>query len=93
MLTYPLALYTMLVSCPTQLLRLEIVLSIMTSFTQQAVETIDRTRGLAGSLFCKLVHQYVVLFIYFISVRNDYTDNLILILANQLFRTFNITNS
>lgn len=28
----------------------------MTDFAQQAVEKIDRTRGLAGKLFCNLVH-------------------------------------
>lgn len=30
---------------------------VMTGFCQQATEIIDRTRGLAGSLFCKMIHQ------------------------------------
>lgn len=47
----------MLTTCPEKLLRPEIVHNIMTSISQQAVEIIDRTRGLAGSLFYKLVHQ------------------------------------
>lgn len=52
-----LALYTLVTTCPSELLQPESVQEIMIGFAQQAVEIIDRTRGLAGSLFCKLVYQ------------------------------------
>ncbi|XP_059617453.1 tubulin-specific chaperone D [Phlebotomus argentipes] len=49
-------LFAMITTCPPALLRPEVVHEIMTHFCQQAVEKIDRTRGLAGRLFCNLVH-------------------------------------
>lgn len=51
------ALYTLLTTCPNYLLKEEHVVSAMVGFAQQAVEIIDRTRGLAGQLFWKLVYQ------------------------------------
>lgn len=52
-----LALYTLVTTCPVGLLRPESIHETMVGFAQQAVEIIDRTRGLAGSLFWKLVYQ------------------------------------
>lgn len=52
-----LALFRLVTMCPPSLLRPNIVHDVMVGFAQQAVEIIDRTRGLAGSLFCKLVYQ------------------------------------
>ncbi|XP_037025535.1 tubulin-specific chaperone D [Bradysia coprophila] len=49
-------LYTLLTICPNDLLKPQIVRNIMLGLAQQAVESIDRTRGLAGNLFCKIVH-------------------------------------
>lgn len=54
---FHLALYTLVTSCPIEFLQPETVHDVMVGFAQQAVEIIDRTRGLAGSLFCKLVYQ------------------------------------
>jgi Tubulin folding cofactor D C terminal len=51
------ALYLLLTSCPPGLLDPDTVHQTMTGLAQQAVEKIDRTRGLAGKLFCNLVHQ------------------------------------
>lgn len=51
-------LYQLVTVCPVQLLSEELVMRIMRGLAQQAVEKIDRTRGLAGKLFCQLVwHQ------------------------------------
>lgn len=50
-------LYTLLTICPNDLLKPQIIRSIMLGLVQQAVESIDRTRGLAGNLFCKIIHQ------------------------------------
>lgn len=47
----------LLKSCPAELLKPEIVKKVMQGLAQQAVEKIDRTRGLAGRLFCGIVHQ------------------------------------
>lgn len=44
-------------SCPPELLKAEVVKEVMQGLAQQAVEKIDRTRGLAGRLFCGIVHQ------------------------------------
>lgn len=55
--TAMMALYRLVTICPKDVLRPDTVHAIMTGFAQQAVENIDRTRGLAGSLFCKLVNQ------------------------------------
>lgn len=49
-------LYQLVTVCPKELLTEELVLKIMRGLAQQAVEKIDRTRGLAGKLFCALVH-------------------------------------
>lgn len=65
----------MLTICPSHLLRPEIVHNIMTSISQQAVEIIDRTRGLAGSLFCKLIHQYALRLCHFLHRLNFYFFN------------------
>lgn len=54
---FSLVLYTLLTICPKDLLKPQIVCSIMLGLGQQAVESIDRTRGLAGNLFCKIIHQ------------------------------------
>lgn len=51
-----LALYTLVTTCPSELLQPDTMHEIMIGFAQQAVEIIDRTRGLAGSLFWKLVY-------------------------------------
>lgn len=40
-----------------ELLNSTLVLKIMTSIAQQAVEKIDRTRALAGKIFYSFVHQ------------------------------------
>lgn len=50
-------LYTLITTCPNDLLKPQVVRSIMLGLVQQAVESIDRTRGLAGNLFCKIIHQ------------------------------------
>lgn len=54
---FHLVLHTLVTICPKDLLKPQIVSSIMLGLAQQAVESIDRTRGLAGNLFCKLIHQ------------------------------------
>uniref|UniRef100_A0A336LLZ4 Tubulin-specific chaperone D n=1 Tax=Culicoides sonorensis TaxID=179676 RepID=A0A336LLZ4_CULSO len=46
----------LLKNCPAELLSDEIVEKVMQGLAQQAVEKIDRTRGLAGRLFCSIVH-------------------------------------
>uniref|UniRef100_A0A1A9WDM9 Tubulin-specific chaperone D n=1 Tax=Glossina brevipalpis TaxID=37001 RepID=A0A1A9WDM9_9MUSC len=50
------AIYQLLKRCPMDLLQANYVHEIVLSFMQQAVEKIDRTRGLAGRLFCQLIH-------------------------------------
>lgn len=50
-------LYTLITNSPNDMLKPQIVSSAMLGLVQQAVESIDRTRGLAGKLFCKIVHQ------------------------------------
>ncbi|XP_055684978.1 tubulin-specific chaperone D [Lutzomyia longipalpis] len=49
-------LFTVVTTCPQDILQPSVVHSIMTEFAQKAVEKIDRTRGLAGKLFCNLIH-------------------------------------
>lgn len=49
-------LYQLVTTCPQEWLTEELVLRITRGLVQQAVEKIDRTRGLAGRLFCQLVH-------------------------------------
>ncbi|XP_063705548.1 tubulin-specific chaperone D [Culicoides brevitarsis] len=46
----------LLKNCPNAMLKPEIVEKVMQGLAQQAVEKIDRTRGLAGRLFCEIVH-------------------------------------
>lgn len=49
-------LHTLISTCPPERLMSETVHKVMTGLAQQSVEKIDRTRGLAGKLFCSLVH-------------------------------------
>lgn len=53
------ALYSILTTCPVEYLKPDIVHRIMLGLIQQAVEKIDRTRGLAGKLFCNIINQWV----------------------------------
>lgn len=50
------ALHSLLTSCPHKHLKPDIVHRVMIGLVRQAVEKIDRTRGLAGKLFGSLVH-------------------------------------
>ncbi|KAH8317763.1 hypothetical protein KR074_009400 [Drosophila pseudoananassae] len=50
------SLYEIVTECPPELLSSEHVHNIVVGFMQQAVEKIDRTRGLGGRLACQLVH-------------------------------------
>lgn len=50
------ALYQLFTTCPKSILRPEHVQLVLLGLVQQAVEKIDRTRGLAGRLFCSLVN-------------------------------------
>ncbi|SPP79297.1 tubulin-specific chaperone D [Drosophila guanche] len=50
------SLYQIITQCPPAMLSPEHVHQIVVGFMQQAVEKIDRTRGLAGRLCCKLIH-------------------------------------
>lgn len=50
------ALYELATQCPRDMLTPQQVHQIVVGFMQQAVEKIDRTRGLAGRLCCKLTH-------------------------------------
>lgn len=49
------AIHQLITTCPKDLLQPEQVHQIMLGFMQQAVEKIDRTRGLAGRLFCQII--------------------------------------
>ncbi|XP_036329001.1 tubulin-specific chaperone D-like [Rhagoletis pomonella] len=49
------ALFQLITTCPKELLQPEQVHKIILGFMQQAVEKIDRTRGLAGRLFCQII--------------------------------------
>lgn len=51
------ALYKLIVTVPTTYLDETKVHAIVCGLLQQAVEKIDRTRALAGKLFCKIVYQ------------------------------------
>lgn len=51
------ALYKFIVAAPHEYLDETKVLSIVRGLLQQAVEKIDRTRALAGKLFCKIIFQ------------------------------------
>ncbi|XP_030384442.1 tubulin-specific chaperone D [Scaptodrosophila lebanonensis] len=50
------AAFDIITSCPHSLLSSTHVHQIVVGFMQQAVEKIDRTRGLAGRLCCELIH-------------------------------------
>ncbi|EDV57417.1 tubulin-specific chaperone D [Drosophila erecta] len=50
------SLYEIVTTCPPDLLAQEQVHKIVVGFMQQAVEKIDRTRGLGGRLCCQLIH-------------------------------------
>lgn len=50
------ALYKLVTNTPQHLLNAHIVHLIVTGLVQQAVEKIDRTRALAGKLFCKIIY-------------------------------------
>uniref|UniRef100_A0A6P4E891 Tubulin-specific chaperone D n=1 Tax=Drosophila rhopaloa TaxID=1041015 RepID=A0A6P4E891_DRORH len=50
------SLYEIVTQCPCDLLVPEHVHEIVVGFMQQAVEKIDRTRGLGGRLCCQLIH-------------------------------------
>lgn len=51
------ALYKLIVTVPHQHLNEQKVHAIVGGLLQQAVEKIDRTRALAGKLFCKIIYQ------------------------------------
>lgn len=51
------ALFKLATTCPNELLKPEWVHAITTGLLQQAVEKIDRTRALAGKLFCRLIQR------------------------------------
>lgn len=53
-------LYQLVLICPKELLSEELILRILRGLAQQAMEKIDRTRGLAGKLFCMLVHHQTI---------------------------------
>lgn len=48
-------LFQLVTICPRDRLTEELVMKTMRGLAQQAMEKIDRTRGLAGKLFCQLV--------------------------------------
>jgi len=50
------SLYEIVTQCPPDLLTSELVQHVVVGFMQQAVEKIDRTRGLGGRLCCQLIH-------------------------------------
>lgn len=51
------ALYKLIVAMPKELLDEKIVHDVVSGLLQQAVEKIDRTRALAGKLFCKIIYK------------------------------------
>lgn len=51
------ALYKFITTIPTNLLNEDRVHIVMSGLLQQAVEKIDRTRALAGKLFCKIIYK------------------------------------
>lgn len=54
------ALFKLIVACPNEHLKPEWIHAATNGFLQQAVEKIDRTRALAGKLFCRVVQWYVL---------------------------------
>lgn len=55
------ALYKLTVTMPQELLDEGKVHAVVSGLLQQAVEKIDRTRALAGKLFCKIIYKYALL--------------------------------
>lgn len=51
------ALYKLIVTLPHELLDGEKVHAVVSGLIQQSVEKIDRTRALAGKLFCKIIYK------------------------------------
>lgn len=51
------ALYKLIVTMPRELLDESKVHAVVCGLLQQAVEKIDRTRALAGKLFCKIIYK------------------------------------
>lgn len=51
------ALYKLIVTLPQELLDEKKVHDVVSGLLQQAVEKIDRTRALAGKLFCKIIYK------------------------------------
>lgn len=51
------ALYKLIVTLPPELLDEEKVHAVVSGLLQQSVEKIDRTRALAGKLFCKIIYK------------------------------------
>lgn len=51
------ALYKLIVTIPQEYLDEQKVHAVISGLLQQAVEKIDRTRALAGKLFCKIVYK------------------------------------
>lgn len=51
------ALYKLTVALPSELLDAEKVHAVVSGLLQQSVEKIDRTRALAGKLFCKIIYR------------------------------------
>lgn len=55
------ALYKLTITIPHELLDEAKVHAVVCGLLQQAVEKIDRTRALAGKLFCKIIYKYASL--------------------------------
>ena len=55
------ALYKLTITIPQELLDEAKVHAVVCGLLQQAVEKIDRTRALAGKLFCKIIYKYASL--------------------------------
>lgn len=50
-------LYKLIVTMPHELLDEKLVHAVVSGLLQQSVEKIDRTRALAGKLFCKIIYK------------------------------------
>ncbi|XP_061386956.1 tubulin-specific chaperone D [Musca vetustissima] len=50
------AIFELIKICPKDILQPQQIHQIVVGFMQQAVEKIDRTRGLAGRLLCQMIH-------------------------------------
>lgn len=55
------ALYKLTVTMPQHFLDANKVHAVVSGLLQQSVEKIDRTRALAGKLFCKIIYKFVVI--------------------------------